>query len=779
MRKGKSSWKVVIWLTLFSIVLTIVTPVQLFFDSTSAYAATTPLSEDFDSVSTGTGISSPQIINDWTFSMVSTVGGAPRTQIRKVSPNFTNDLLFLGNFQASASEYGRVQSNTGAFKLNSFQVIERNSTPNNYRIVGYLIGNLVDGAEKTFSPPTGSFYTVDVSNDPAWQNIDEFRIYANETIKLDFDDLIVSEPVVADSTAPTAGNGGEISSADITASGAKLIWAKATDGITAQSDLEYQVYQSDSNNIDTISNIEENGILLGSGFTKDISSFDVTSLSPNTTYYFNVIVKDQSGNKSAYSMKQVTTHSEVSVPGIIVTIGNVKIGKGLTGEIPVSINTPPTGIGSYGIQIDYDPAVLEILKIIPNSPDDLGFYSNIPKEENWFKAGWVDIFDEDSLITNETELFKIKVKVKLGAELGNSFMTVDKSKKENLNFNDFDIKDIHSDVINGAVQVVNSYNVHFEVDGGSSIDSQLIQEDRKVSKPEDPIKEGYSFAGWYKDNEYTTEFDFNTAVNGDITLYAKWENERSSDAALSNLTISPFAFTEPFASDKENYFAAVPYGTEKVNVHATATDPNASISINNINSESQEVTLDPDGSTTISVLVTAANGTKKTYTITVNETAYEASSNADLSALSFSDQISLTEFFDKEKLNYEANITQPPAGPVTLTATKSDSKAQVAYKLNDEQSTDTLELSPGKNKVEVIVTAEDGTVKTYTVMITVGLKGDADVDGDVDIFDWQETARFILNKKKPSSQAKWNADINHDNNVGIGDWVLIANMLLN
>lgn len=44
-----------------------------------------------------------------------------------------------------------------------------------------------------------------------------------------------------------------------------------------------------------------------------------------------------------------------------------------------------------------------------------------------------------------------------------------------------------------------------------------------VIKPDDPEKEGYKFAGWYKEKEYITEWDFETdTVNSDITLYAKW-----------------------------------------------------------------------------------------------------------------------------------------------------------------------------------------------------------------------------------------------------------------
>lgn len=110
---------------------------------------------------------------------------------------------------------------------------------------------------------------------------------------------------IPNNNPPTITNGA-ITPSNITTSGVQLDWAKASDDITAQEDLEYQVYQSSSNNIDTVSTIELNGTPLG-GYTKDSNSFNVTGLVANTTYYFNVIVKDTDGNKSAYTMQQVTT----------------------------------------------------------------------------------------------------------------------------------------------------------------------------------------------------------------------------------------------------------------------------------------------------------------------------------------------------------------------------------------------------------------------------------------------------------------------------------------
>ena len=51
-----------------------------------------------------------------------------------------------------------------------------------------------------------------------------------------------------------------------------------------------------------------------------------------------------------------------------------------------------------------------------------------------------------------------------------------------------------------------------------------VEYNEKVVKPLDPTKTGYTFGGWYKDNNsYAEPFDFeNTAIIEDITLFAKW-----------------------------------------------------------------------------------------------------------------------------------------------------------------------------------------------------------------------------------------------------------------
>ena len=77
----------------------------------------------------------------------------------------------------------------------------------------------------------------------------------------------------------------------------------------------------------------------------------------------------------------------------------------------------------------------------------------------------------------------------------------------------------------------NFYTVTFDTAGGSSIDSIVVKENDMITKPDNPTKEGYTFLGWYIDDE---EFNFEDLVKSDLTLVAKWEENKNSSSGSSS-----------------------------------------------------------------------------------------------------------------------------------------------------------------------------------------------------------------------------------------------------
>ena len=68
------------------------------------------------------------------------------------------------------------------------------------------------------------------------------------------------------------------------------------------------------------------------------------------------------------------------------------------------------------------------------------------------------------------------------------------------------------------------YTVTFNSNGGSAVASAEVEQNKKVSAPANPTKEGYTFVGWFSDEALTKAWKFDSdVVTANTTLYAKWE----------------------------------------------------------------------------------------------------------------------------------------------------------------------------------------------------------------------------------------------------------------
>lgn len=178
-----------------------------------------------------------------------------------------------------------------------------------------------------------------------------------------------------------------------------------------------------------------------------------------------------------------------------------------------------------------------------------------------------------------------------------------------------------------------------------------------------------------------------------VTTYTK-----STNNYLSSLTSSVVSI--PFSATTSNYYVAVANHITSIGLKATTQDSKATV---NITGDSNFVV----GSNKITVKVTAESGSIRYYYVYVTRNAVPKSSNNNLATLS-SDVLTIP--FHKDTTTYEVTVSNLFRS-LNLMATVEDSKA--TYVINGDG-----EFKVGLNTVTVVVTAESGSAKTYTIQVT-------------------------------------------------------------
>lgn len=84
-----------------------------------------------------------------------------------------------------------------------------------------------------------------------------------------------------------------------------------------------------------------------------------------------------------------------------------------------------------------------------------------------------------------------------------------------------------TDVVTSAITLYAKWGtpitVTFDSKGGSSVTSQTVAVNGKVTRPANPTQTGFIFDSWYRDEGYTALWNFETdVVPSNITLYARW-----------------------------------------------------------------------------------------------------------------------------------------------------------------------------------------------------------------------------------------------------------------
>ena len=123
----------------------------------------------------------------------------------------------------------------------------------------------------------------------------------------------------------------------------------------------------------------------------------------------------------------------------------------------------------------------------------------------------------------------------------------------------------------GTYGVKRAVTVKFDSNQGTVVDSQLVPVGDKVTKPADPTKKGYTFSGWFTDEDCTNAYDFDAAVDGtqpEFTLHAGWKAAAPSTA-------------EPGTGDNGNNGDNVDNGNNGGN--GDSSSANANVNVNTVN----------------------------------------------------------------------------------------------------------------------------------------------------------------------------------------------------
>lgn len=206
-----------------------------------------------------------------------------------------------------------------------------------------------------------------------------------------------------------------------------------------------------------------------------------------------------------------------------------------------------------------------------------------------------------------------------------------------------------------------------------------------------------------------------TSQFGNIETYNVNVYRLSDDATLKDITLTNGISIGELKNDTYTYSTTIPYATKTTNISATPTHDSAYIdsTLGNIN-------LTNYGNTTnkIEIIVKAENCHEeystipgntcitKTYTLNINRE--NPSSNNYLSDLKINN-VTINNFNKETEIYTIDNVSNDTTG-INVTAKAEDTKSNVSISGNNN-------LIVGDNIINITVTAEDNTTKTYKINV--------------------------------------------------------------
>ena len=245
-------------------------------------------------------------------------------------------------------------------------------------------------------------------------------------------------------------------------------------------------------------------------------------------------------------------------------------------------------------------------------------------------------------------------------------------------------------------------NNKFSAYGTSSSSGGVVTIKMKVSSG---AKEGDALSAAFS-NVVVSDGNSDTDL-GSASWSGKITAAPSGNCDLSSLSCSNATLSPSFSAKTTYYTCTVPFAVEKLELNYKKADNTSSVSVSG-----NELAV---GANTVTIKVTAANGTTKTYTIDVTrqqDPNYKASTDAALSTLTI-EGATLSPTFAPTVTDYIAYVPFETR-QVTIAAAAKDEKAQGVT------GTGAVQLSATESETVVTVTgtAEDGKAKqAYTIHV--------------------------------------------------------------
>jgi hypothetical protein len=239
------------------------------------------------------------------------------------------------------------------------------------------------------------------------------------------------------------------------------------------------------------------------------------------------------------------------------------------------------------------------------------------------------------------------------------------------------------------------------------------------------LLQGFTFAS----NNTSSNSSSNSAQKSNTSNTTTKTKAKSSNANLSNLGMNPNDFTG-FSENKTSYDVTVPNNVTQVEIYATKKDSKASLTGTGIK-KLQE------GQNTANVIVTAEDGTTKTYTINIKRLSknekQDTTGNLDAKSSSNSKDLELSNLeiegvnlepsFESSTYKYEISIKGEQSN-LDIKASTNNTSDKVEIIGNEN-------LQNGQNIITILVTnSKSDEVATYQIYVNKNVIDSNTVDNE-------------------------------------------------